>query len=183
MNVLATDLLESRLRLAKKFGAKWAQNVGQASHLSLNEKEKKSKNGDRRAPFPALFDAAILAVPSDVALEDAFQRIRGAGQILLFAHTKRPNSNPTNPKSNNPSNLLPGFWPADLSRICVDEKDLLGSYSADFTLQREVARLVFSRQMDVRSLISHRFSLEKAAEGVDLASHPTPESLKIIVCS
>jgi L-iditol 2-dehydrogenase len=70
----------------------------------------------------------------------------------------------------------------DLSRICVDEKDLLGSYSADFTLQREVARLVFSRQLDVRDLITHRFPLKSTAKAVDLAAHPTPESLKIIVC-
>jgi hypothetical protein len=45
----------------------------------------------------------------------------------------------------------------------VDEKDLLGSYSSDFTLQREVARLVFSRQLDVRQLISHSFPLEQTA--------------------
>jgi L-iditol 2-dehydrogenase len=144
-------------------------------------------------------DAAILAVPSDAALEDAFQRIRGAGQILLFAHTKRPEvTSPLSPlpsalpnPPSDPSNLglltshltpPSGLWPADLSRICVDEKDLLGSYSADFTVQREVARLVFSRQLDVRGLITHRFALDETAEAVQLASHPTPESLKIIVC-
>ena len=43
----------------------------------------------------------------------------------------------------------------------MDEKDLLGSYSSDFTLQREVARLVFSRQLDVRDLISILFRLNK----------------------
>ena len=34
--VLATDLLESRLRLAKKFGAKWTLPVGRASSLSIS---------------------------------------------------------------------------------------------------------------------------------------------------
>jgi L-iditol 2-dehydrogenase len=58
---------------------------------------------------------------------------------------------------------------------------LLGSYSSDFTLQDEVARLVFSRQLAVRSLITHRFPLEQTAEAVALAAHPTPDSLKIIV--
>ena len=70
----------------------------------------------------------------------------------------------------------------DLASVCVDEKDLLGSYSADFTLQREVARLVFSKQLDVRGLITHRFELDKTAEAIELASHPNPESLKILVC-
>jgi L-iditol 2-dehydrogenase len=65
----------------------------------------------------------------------------------------------------------------------VDEKDLLGSYSSDFTLQREVARLVFSRRLDVRQLISHRFPLEQTAAAVQLASEPTEDSLKIVVCA
>lgn len=182
MNVLATDLLGSRLQLAKKFGARWTQNVGQASSLSLNRQEKKGNNADRRDACPTSFDVAILAVPSDSALEDAFQRVRGGGQILLFAHTKRPGAGKQRAEGRRQKVETDGLWPADLSRICVDEKDLLGSYSADLTLQNEVARLVFSRQLDVRGLITHRFSLEKAAEAIDLASYPTPQSLKIIVC-
>ena len=109
-------------------------------------------------------DAAVLAVPSDAALKHAFEVVRGAGQILLFAHTKRG-----------------AMTEVDLASVCVDEKDLLGSYSADFTLQKEVARIVFSRQLDVRGLITHRFPLNETAKAVDLASHPTPESLKVIV--
>ncbi len=160
MNVLAIDLLESRLRLAKKFGAKWASKPEVGSRKS-------GAPGSALRPQPSALclDAAVLAVPSDAALRDAIQRIRGAGQVLLFAHTKRG-----------------AMTELDLASVCVDEKDLLGSYSADYTLQREVARLVFSRQMDVRSLITHRFELAKTAQGVDLASHPTPESLKILVC-
>ncbi len=150
MNVLATDLFDSRLRLAKRFGAKWA----------LSAKVPSSK---LQAPRIRV-DAAVLAVPSDAALAQAFRMVRGAGQILLFAHTKRG-----------------AATEVDLASVCVDEKDLLGSYSADFTLQREVARLVFSRQLDVRGLITHRFSLQQVGNGVDLAAHPTPESLKVII--
>ena len=69
----------------------------------------------------------------------------------------------------------------DLASICLDEKDLIGSYSSDFTLQRDVARLVFSRQLDVRRLITHRFPLEQTASAVALAASPTPDSLKILV--
>ncbi len=69
----------------------------------------------------------------------------------------------------------------DLASICLDEKDLIGSYSSDFTLQGEVARLVFSRRLDVRPLITHTFPLEQAAAAVALASRPTEDSLKIVV--
>ena len=69
----------------------------------------------------------------------------------------------------------------DLSAICVDEKDLLGSYSSDFTLQDEVARLIFSRKLDVRKLVTHQFPLAGTAEAVALAAAPTTDSLKVVV--
>jgi len=43
----------------------------------------------------------------------------------------------------------------------VDEKDLIGSYSSDITLQNEVARLVFRRRLDVRKLVTHTFPLSR----------------------
>ena len=81
------------------------------------------------------------------------------------------------PTPNSPSPISP----IDFSSICLDEKDLIGSYSSDFTLQAEVARLVFSRRLDVRPLLSHRFPLEQTAEAVALAAKPTSDSLKILV--
>jgi len=63
----------------------------------------------------------------------------------------------------------------------VDEKDVIGSYSADFELQDEVARLVFSRKLDVRRLITHQFPLAHTAAAVELAAHPTADSLKVVV--
>jgi threonine dehydrogenase-like Zn-dependent dehydrogenase len=58
---------------------------------------------------------------------------------------------------------------------------LLGSYSSDVTLQAEVARLVFSRQLDVRPLVTHRFTLAETSAAVALAAKPTPDSLKVLV--
>ena len=69
----------------------------------------------------------------------------------------------------------------DPASICLDEKDLIGSYSSDFTLQGEVARLVFSRRLDVRPLITHQFPLSETAKAIALASRPTEDSLKIVV--
>jgi L-iditol 2-dehydrogenase len=69
----------------------------------------------------------------------------------------------------------------DPAAICVDEKDIIGSYSSDFTLQAEVARIVFSRRLDIRPLITHRFQLGRTADAVALAARPTEDSLKILV--
>jgi L-iditol 2-dehydrogenase len=157
IHVLATDLLESRLKLARKFGAKWTVNLS-----------KKNASQTNVAKQAGSFDAAIIAVPSDEAVRQALELIRGGGQVLLFANTKRATK--------------PGdFYPLDLASICLDEKDLIGSYSADFTIQDEVARLIFSRQFDMRKLITHRFPLEKTAGAVALASHPDENSLKVVV--
>lgn len=149
IRVLATDLFENRLKLARLLGAKWVARPDDSSLVT------------RRS---SRLDAVIVAVPVDALVKQAFELLRGGGQVLLFAHTKRG-----------------AETPVDLARVCVDEVDLLGSYSADFTLQKKVARLVFSRKLDVRALITHRFPLAQTAAAVELASHPTPESLKVLV--
>jgi L-iditol 2-dehydrogenase len=167
VRVLATDLLESRLKLAKKFGAKHAILASQLSTLNPQ------------------FDSAIITVPFDAAVHQALQLVRGGGQVLLFAHTRRVNAverRETRDEGRGTLALDPRPSTFDLSSICLDEKDLIGSYSSDFTLQAEVARLVFSRRLDVRPLISHYFPLEQTAAAVELASHPTDDSLKIMVC-
>jgi threonine dehydrogenase-like Zn-dependent dehydrogenase len=61
------------------------------------------------------------------------------------------------------------------------EKTLLGSYSSDITLQQAAADLVFSRTIDVRPLITHRFPLERPADAMCLASSPQDRSLKVMV--
>jgi L-iditol 2-dehydrogenase len=211
VQVIATDLLEPRLRLARKFGAKWTHlaQTGRAEVL-LRHSFIKSSHGRAELPLrpdfraaehrrPALLlsaprrgegwsrtagsgevlstlirratrgrglDAAVMAVPSDDAVQQALQWTRGAGQVLLFSHTKSGARLTVDPVT-----------------ICVDEKDLLGSYSSDFTLQDEVARLIFSRQLDMRPLISHRFPLEQTAAAIALAARPTPDSLKVLVCA
>ena len=154
VRVIATDLLPTRLKLAKQFGAHWCWRADD-SRLAAKVNAATGRRG---------LDAAVVAVPSDEVVSQAQVLLRGGGQLLLFAHTKRGARAET-----------------DFSAVCVDEKDLLGSYSSDVTLQDEVARLVFSRRLDVRSLITHRFPLAETAAAVKLASRPTPDSLKIIV--
>ena len=169
INVLASDMLEARLQLAKKFGAKWTQLVS-------SPQSRVHSRGNRGAGLetvdcgPATLDCAVIAVPSDAVVTQAVRLVRGGGQILLFAHTKRAGHVEHS-----------SAFGLDLASICLDEKDLIGSYSSDFTLQEEVARLVFSRRFDVRQLITHRFPLDETAAAVALAANPKPDSLKIFV--
>jgi L-iditol 2-dehydrogenase len=193
--VLATDLLDERLRLARKFGAKWTLAVNGKSEIrklllvAAPPESADSHPSPHSLKAPACpastvqpsnnsaiqrlvrrvtkgrgLDAAVIAVPSDSVARESQALLRGGGQLLLFAHTKRGDSLALDPAA-----------------ICVDEKDLLGSYSSDVTLQGEVARIVFSRRLDVRPLITHRFSLAETAAAVALAARPTADSLKIVV--
>jgi len=152
--VVATDLLPARLKLARRFGARWAWRGDDSRLAELIARATKGRG----------LDAGVVAVPSDTVVRQSQASLRGGGQLLLFAHTRRGDRLELDPAS-----------------ICVDEKDVFGSYSADFTLQREVARLVFRRQLDVRPLITHWFGFEQVSAAIQLATVPTPESLKIIL--
>ena len=154
IRVIASDLFQNRLRLAREYGAAQALDAAAPGFAESIQ----------RITHGAALDAAVIATPADVLVKQAFELTRGAGQILLFAHTKRGQE-----------------LAVDLARVCVDEKDLLGSYSADFTLQRDTARLVFSRRIDAARLVTHRFALEETAAAIALAAKPTPESLKVMV--
>jgi len=77
---------------------------------------------------------------------------------------------------------VPGeMIPIDASRICVEEKRLIGSYSASVELQQKSADLIFTRKINVARLVSHRFALELLSEGIHLASHPSDHSLKVVI--
>ena len=141
-----------RLKLSQKWGARRAFDAGKARLLS-----------EICVEFP-IIDAAIITVPSDAVVLQAMEMVRGSGKIMLFAHTYKG-----------------AAAPVDLSSICLMEKDLIGSYSSDFTLQEEAAKLVFSRRLDIRPLITHTFPLNQTAAAIHLASHPSPDSLKIVV--
>ena len=65
--------------------------------------------------------------------------------------------------------------------VGVEEKEILGSYSASVEEQEESAALVFERRLPVRELISHRFPLERIAEALDLAAHPADNTLKVVI--
>jgi L-iditol 2-dehydrogenase len=112
-------------------------------------------------------DVALVAVGADALIGTAMDAIRPGGRVMLFASTQH------------------GATPFDPAAVCMDEKTLMGSYSASVAIQQEAIDLVFegyrSSKLDLTKLISHRFSLDDAAEAVRLASNPQPNSMKVVV--
>jgi L-iditol 2-dehydrogenase len=109
-------------------------------------------------------DAVLLAAPSPALVPEALSIARPGGRVLLFAH-------------NDP--VLQLNFPA--AAVGIEEKEILGSYSASVDEQAESAALVFSRKLPLRDLISHRFPLERIADALDLAAHPKQDTLKVAI--
>jgi L-iditol 2-dehydrogenase len=151
--VITSDLYPARLTIANSFGL---NRTIDASKADVGAAVRGMTEG-RGA------DAAILAVGGSSLIRPAMDATRPGGRVLLFAQTAR------------------GEATIDPAAVCVDEKTLLGSYSASVDLQEESVRFVMNREMDLERLISHRFPLERSVEALALAAHPQPDSMKIAI--
>ncbi len=152
--VLATDTMPSRLSLAAEMGADVTADPRSQDVVSIAKRMSAGRGAD----------LAILAVSAPGLVEQAVQATRPGAQILLFAQT-----------SSEERIELAG------SDICKDERVLYGSYSASVELQRQSAELVFGGTLPLERLISHKLPLSQIHDGFQLALHPGPESLKIVV--
>lgn len=151
---VVTDTIDARLELGKRFGAAEAWNPREVD-VPGRIREISSGRGA---------DVVIAATSAPALVEEAMKASRPGAKIVLFAQTSHKER-------------------LDLSGadICVGERTLMGSYSASIDLQEESARLVFSGDLPVEQLISHRVALEEVERGFSLALHPDSKSLKIIV--
>ncbi len=153
--VITSDLYAQRLTISKDFGL---ENSIDASRTDLVQEVRRQTEG-RGA------DAAILAVGANSLIKTAMDVVRPGGKVLLFAQTQH------------------GEAVFDPAAVCVDEKTLIGSYSASVDLQDESVRFVMGGEMNLERLVSHRFPLAQAAEALELAARPQPGSMKIVIQS
>ncbi|HZQ93179.1 MAG TPA: zinc-dependent dehydrogenase [Terriglobales bacterium] len=151
--VITSDLFVPRLKIAASLGI---QATIDASGANVVDRVRELTGG-RGA------DAVLLAVAGNSLIPVALDAARPGGRVMLFAQTVRSEAR---------------FDPA---AVCVDEKTLLGSYSASVDLQEESARLVFSGELDLERLITHRFPLAQAVQALELAAHPRPDSMKVVI--
>jgi len=151
--LITSDLYPERLRIGSSFGLDLTID---ASRANVVERVRELTEG-RGA------DAVILAVGGNSLIRTAMDAARPGGRVLLFAQTQH------------------GEALIDPAAICVDEKTLVGSYSASVDLQAESVGFVMNRVMDLERLVSHRFPLPQSPQALDLAAHPQPSSMKIMI--
>jgi L-iditol 2-dehydrogenase len=151
--VITSDLYSSRLTIANSFGLNLTIDASKVDAVKVVREMTEGRGAD----------AVVLAVGGNSLIKPAMDAARPGGRVLLFAQTVR------------------GEATIDPAAVCVDEKTLLGSYSASVDVQEESVGFVMNREMDLERLISHRFPLENGVEALNMAAHPQPDSMKIVI--
>jgi L-iditol 2-dehydrogenase len=109
-------------------------------------------------------DAVLVAVAHPAVVVEALAAARPGGRVLLFA-------------ANDPVTKIE--FPA--AAVGIDEKEILGSYSAAVDIQEASAGLVLQKKLPVMEIVTHRFPLDRIQEALELAANPTAESLKVLI--
>jgi L-iditol 2-dehydrogenase len=155
-SVLTSDLFAERHAIAARFGLTNPIHAGTENVVERVFAETEGRGAD----------AVIVAVGGNALIRTAMDAVRPGGKVMLFAQTQH------------------GEATFDPAAVCVDEKTLIGSYSSSFPIMDEVTGLVFDgyrNGFDLTQLISHRFPFEEAAAAIEIASHPQPGSMKIMM--
>jgi L-iditol 2-dehydrogenase len=154
--VFTSDLYPERHQVAAAFGLDSPIDASREDVVQVV----RNATGGRGA------DAVILAVAGNPLIRVAMDAARPGGRVMLFAQTQR------------------GEAIIDPAAVCVDEKTLMGSYSASVDVQDEALDLVlngYAQGFDLTRLISHRFPLSEAVAALAIASEPRPTSMKIMI--
>jgi L-iditol 2-dehydrogenase len=151
--VITSDLYPARLTISTRLGLDLNIDASQADTVRTVRELTEGRGAD----------AVILAVAGSGLIRPAMDATRPGGRVLLFAQTVR------------------GEATIDPAAVCVDEKTLLGSYSASVELQEQSVQFVMNREMDMEQLISHRYPLDESVEALHRAAHPQPDSMKIVI--
>lgn len=151
--ILASDTIPFRRELSTRYGATPYDPGGGEFESAI-----RVSTNHRGA------DCVIVATNAPGLVDQALKISRPGAKVLLFAQTS-----------------VKERIEISGADVCVGERTLLGSYSADVDLQAESARLVFSGELPLEELISHRFALTDIAQAIETALHPTESSLKVVI--
>jgi L-iditol 2-dehydrogenase len=152
-SLITSDLHAERLTIGSTFGLALTIDASRANVVECVRELTEGRGAD----------AVILAVGGNSLIRTAMDAARPGGRVLLFAQTQH------------------GEAVIDPAAICVDEKTLIGSYSASVDLQQESIDFVMSREMKLERLVSHRFPLAESVAALELAAHPQPLSMKVVI--
>jgi len=152
--VVATDINEFRLDMAKKVGADHVIN-GKKEDVPLKFKE---LNKGRLA------DLVILCTGSPSAVQQAFNSVDRGGTVLVFA--------PTDEGVDTPISINKLFWRTEIT--------LTSSYAGNPQDHLDALSLIKQGKFKISDMITHRLKLTDTQLGFKLVTE-AKESLKVII--
>ena len=151
--IFCLDVNDFRLDFAKKFQITQTLNSKDSSNKEkiLNETENRG------------VDIANVATGSLKALDDAIDFVRKGGTIMMFGV----------PSKGDTMNI-------DMSKVYSKEITLITSYAASDYDTKEAMELIKSSRADVKSLITHKYSISETQKAFDHA-YDGSDAMKIII--
>ena len=151
-NIIVADINPYRLQLAKKFG----------SDHELNAKANLPKNL-REVNDGRLADQVVVCTGATSAALSALDCVENGGTILFFAVP-------------DPTVKLP----VPINQFWRNEITIRTSYGAAPNDLKDSMRVLATKQLNIKDMITHRFSLNDAQEGFRLMAE-AGQSLKVIL--
>ncbi len=137
-SVVAVDLKDEKLELAKKLGA---FNTINPSHSDLKKELKKLFNGGA--------DIAFEAIGNPTTLEQAIEAVRTGGRVCLIGYSEKPAS-------------------LNAARVMFRELEIFGSLGCRPVDYPAIIGLAAEGKVKVTPVVSHSFPLEEINSALDL---------------
>jgi L-iditol 2-dehydrogenase len=151
--VIATDIVDYRLKTAKRFGADWVINANEDVPSKLKE-----VNDGRLA------DCVIVCTGAVSAITQALKSVERGGTVLFFA--------PTDKDVTIPLSINELFWRNDVT--------LTTSYAGDRADHLTALKLIQAKRVTVKEMITQRLSLSETGLGFQLVEK-AQDSIKVII--
>jgi L-iditol 2-dehydrogenase len=148
--IIAVDINKYKLQKASEFGADYVIDAWKYSVDKL-----KSLNDGRMA------DVVIICASAQQAVDNAISSVERKGKILFFAVSETDIRIPSL-----------RFW--------RDEISVTSSYGASPDNLNKAIKLIASKKINVRKMITHKVKLSDIRKGFQIASE-SKESLKVVV--
>jgi L-iditol 2-dehydrogenase len=150
---VVSDLVEFRLRLAEQSGA----------DITVNPKNEDLMETVKAATDGRGVDIAVVTAPNLEAYQAGINMCRKGGKLCVFAPTDPEKHLQISPKE-----------------LFFSELQIIPSYSTSHLETRTALELLETKRMDVKPLITHRYTLKQTAQAFKTALK-TKESLKVII--
>jgi L-iditol 2-dehydrogenase len=151
--IVATDVNEYRLKAALRMGADAAFHASE----EIPERVREVNDG-------MLADRVIVCTSARSAIIQALKSVERGGVVLFFA--------PTDPGVNIPLSLNEIFWRNEIT--------LTSSYAGSPSDHVVALKLIRSKIVDVKGMITHRLGLAETGLGFQLVANPK-DSIKVII--